>query len=122
MKVSYIILRVLDMDRSVAFYRDRVGFPVLSTSPAFSFLDAGSIKLALNATGADQGPDSSLTEIVLEVDDVAAHHAALAERGVPFEVEPREVMRAEGSALLAAHFRDPDGHLMSITGWISDQE
>lgn len=122
MKVSHIILRVSDMDRSVAFYRDRVGIPVLSASPAFTFLDAGSIKLALNATGTDQDSDSSLTEIVVEVDDVAARYAAMAERGVPFEVEPREVMRAEDSVLVAAHFRDPDGHLMSITGWTIEPE
>lgn len=122
MKVSHIILRVSDMDRSVAFYRDRVGLPVLSASPVFTFLDAGSIKLALNATGTEQDSDASLTEIVVEVDDVAARYAAMAERGVPFEVEPREVMRAEGSVLAAAHFRDPDGHLMSITGWITEPE
>jgi hypothetical protein len=38
--------------------------------------------------------------------------------GVPFEVEPRPVTSDGERTLLAAHFRDPDGHLVSVTGWV----
>ncbi len=37
---------------------------------------------------------------------------------VEFRVEPREVMRQGDRALHAADFRDPDGHVLSITGWV----
>jgi catechol 2,3-dioxygenase-like lactoylglutathione lyase family enzyme len=114
--VSHIILRVADMNRSLAFYRDLVGFPVRSASDAFSFLDGGSIQIALNST-TDAVRDETSTEIVLEVDDLDAAYAAMARRGVQFLVEPREVMRSESGTLRAAHFRDPDGHVTSITGW-----
>ncbi len=122
MKVAHIILRVADMDSSVAFYRDVVGLDVLSESAAFTFLDGGGIRIALNA-GPDrgQGAEASLTEIVLEVDDVRAAHVAMTERGVPFEVPLRAVMEHDGRSLLAAHFRDPDGHLLSITGWVTER-
>lgn len=118
MQVSHVILRVSDMDRSLAFYRDQVGLTVLAQSAEFSFLDAGTIRLALN-TVPDVGPDTSATEIVLEVDDVQTAYDELVSRGVPFEIEPRPVVEAEGRSLHAAHFRDPDGHVASITGWIT---
>lgn len=116
MRVSHVILRVADMTTAVAFYRDRVGLAVLMESEAFAFLDGGGIRIALNAV-ADAPADSSLTEIVFEVDDLHATHAELVERGVGFEVEPRVVMSDGSRSLLATHFRDPDGHLVSITGW-----
>jgi hypothetical protein len=67
----------------------------------------------------EQRPDdSSLTEIVLGADDVRASYDELADRGVAFEIELRPVTSDGNHELWAAHFRDPDGHLASITGWI----
>ena len=37
--------------------------------------------------------------------------------GVEFRNTPRVVMGTEGRELLAADFRDPDGNVLSITGW-----
>jgi len=119
MDVSHVILRVSDLDRSLEFYRDRVGFAVLGATDAFAFLDGGSIRVALNVR-AEQPTDNSLTEIVLEVDDIVAEHTAMKARGILFEVSPREVMRDGDRSLHAAHFADPDGHLWSITGWMPD--
>ena len=118
MKVSNLILRTTDLDRAVDFWSDKVGLPLLGRFEAFAFLDAGSIQLALN--GVD-GPvdDSSLTEVVLEVEDIHAAYAELLGRGVPFEIEPRVVSGDGSRNLLAAHFRDPDGHAASISGWVS---
>ena len=116
MRVSHVILRIDDMDRSIAFYRDRVGLPVLMESSEFSFLDGGSVRIALNAV-VDPRPDDSMTEIVLEVDDIDHTYRELARRGVAFEVEPRVVTSDGFRSLVATHFHDPDGHLVSITGW-----
>lgn len=115
-KIAHVILRVTDMERSVAFYRDAMGLPLLTSSAVFSFFDAGSIRLALNI--GDPPDPSTTTEIVLEVDDVAAAYREMSERGVRFEVEPRAVTTDGTRELHAAHFRDPDGHLWSVTGWI----
>jgi catechol 2,3-dioxygenase-like lactoylglutathione lyase family enzyme len=119
MDVSHVILRVSDLERALEFYRDRVGFSVLGATDAFAFLDGGAIRIALNVRPS-QPADNSLTEIVLEVDDIVAEHTAMKGRGIPFEVRPREVMRDGNRSLHAAHFADPDGHLWSITGWIPD--
>jgi catechol 2,3-dioxygenase-like lactoylglutathione lyase family enzyme len=115
-KVSHVILRVTDMQRAVTFYEDAVGLEVLARSDLFAFLDAGSIHVALNI--GDPPDPSTTTEIVLEVDDVIEGYHRMADRGVPFEIEPRVVTADGARELHAAHFRDPDGHLWSITGWV----
>ncbi|MDJ0960079.1 MAG: VOC family protein [Acidimicrobiia bacterium] len=119
MHVSHVILRVADLERSIEFYRDRAGFSILGATESFAFLDGGSIRIALNVRP-NQPVDNSLSEIVLEVDDIAAEYEAMRTRGVPFEVQPREVMTDGDRALHAAHFADPDGHLWSITGWVAE--
>ena len=107
------------MDRAVAFYRDVVGLDLVTASAVFSFFDAGSIRIALNV--GDPPHPSVTTEIVLEVDDVLTSFSAMSARGVPFEIEPRMVTGDGARELHAAHFRDPDGHLWSVTGWIGGE-
>lgn len=117
MEITRIMLRVADMDRSVAFWSGQVGLDAVGQGGVFAFLDGGGVQLVLNQV--DQPPrDDSLTEIVFEDDDVVARHIELSERGVPFEVELRAVTSDGEKDLMATHFRDPDGHLASLTGWI----
>ena len=42
----------------------------------------------------------------------------MSDRGVPFKIEPRAVTANGSRELHAAHFRDPNGYLWSITGWM----
>ena len=116
MRVSSVILRVSDLEQGVEFWSGLVGFPVLSRVPGFAFLDGGPLQLVLNLV--ESVPVGSLTEVVIEVDDVGSAYAGLAERGVPFEVDLRPVTGDEIRQLHAAHFRDPDGNLASLTGWV----
>jgi catechol 2,3-dioxygenase-like lactoylglutathione lyase family enzyme len=118
MHISQVILRVGDLDRSVSFWSEAVGLPVAMKTENFAFLDGGGTQLALNQVEG-VAADDSLTEIVLEFDDVPAAFDQLSERGVPFEVGLRPVTSDGTRELLAAHFRDPDGHLASVVGWVS---
>ena len=52
------------------------------------------------------------TELVFHVADIDAGHRALSARGVAFRIAPRPVTADR----LAADFRDPDGHVLSILG------
>lgn len=116
-KISNVILRLADLERSLEFYRDRVGMKVLGASETFAFLDGGGVTLAINAIGDNMRDHPAVTEIVFEVEDVQAAYAALVARGVEVRLAPRPVMSSGERALLAADFRDPDGHVLSITGW-----
>ncbi len=48
-----------------------------------------------------------------------AAHAEMSARGVPFRTPPRAVTGDATRELWAADFRDPDGHLASVTGWVT---
>lgn len=119
-RLAHVILRVSDLGGAVEFYRDTLGFPVSGVGPGFAFLDAGGVRIALNRVdGGDAAARMSATELVLEAEDVESRFAEWKEAGVPFEVDLRPVMEQDGRRLLAAHFRDPEGHLVSLTGWES---
>ena len=113
MKIGIVMLGVTDMERSVGFYRDRVGLAVQFGSDEFSFLDADGVTLALQAHPTLPPPDDGQrTEIVFSVEDIDAAHRELSDRGVSFRVAPRVVTGDR----LAADFCDPDGHVLSIFG------
>jgi catechol 2,3-dioxygenase-like lactoylglutathione lyase family enzyme len=111
------MLRVADLDDSIRFWTEQVGLEATGRGGPFAFLDGGGVQLALNQVDDPPG-DASLTEIVLEADDVRASYDELSARGVPFEVDLRVVTSDGSHDLWAAHFRDPDGHLASLTGWV----
>ena len=105
------------MDESLRLWTEKVGLAVISRDGPLVFLDGGRVQLVLHQVDG-QISDESLTEIVFEVDDVVIRHAELVGLGVPFEVELRPVTTDGQRSLLAAHFRDPDGHVVSLTGWV----
>jgi catechol 2,3-dioxygenase-like lactoylglutathione lyase family enzyme len=123
--ISNIILRVGELGRSLEFYGDRLGMTVIGATETYAFLDGGGVTLALNAIGEEveaigeevEAHRPGLVELVFEVDDVRMTHAAMEQAGVRFRVAPRVVMSSGDRELLAADFRDPDGHVLSITGW-----
>lgn len=118
MEIARIILRVGDLQRAIEFWTEQVGFEVAMNAGEFVFLDGGSTQLVLNHVDS-VGSDESLTELVIEVEDIETVYTEMSARGVPFEVEPRMVTGDGARELWAAHFQDPDGHLASITGWVT---
>jgi catechol 2,3-dioxygenase-like lactoylglutathione lyase family enzyme len=118
-RLAHVILRVSSLSTAVDFWHGTLGLPIEGRSETFAFLDAGSARIALNEVdGGDPASGASATEVVLEVEDPQQRFATWREAGVPFQVGLRPVMEADGRSLLAAHFRDPDGHLVSLTGWV----
>jgi catechol 2,3-dioxygenase-like lactoylglutathione lyase family enzyme len=120
MRIARVILRVADLTNSVAFWSGKVGLEVTFESGPFAFLNGGNVELVLNETSQSIS-EGSLTEIVFEASDVVAAFAELTQQGVPFEVDLRSVSTEGPRELMAAHFRDPDGHLASLTGWVARQ-
>lgn len=116
MEVASIILRTEDVDRSTDFWSEAVGLEVENRFPGFTFLDGGPIRIVLSA--AEAVADDSRTEVVFQSNDIRERYRNLADRGVPFETELRIVMSDDGRVLLGAHFRDPDGHYGTLSGWV----
>ena len=116
-KISNIILPVSNLNRSVAFYKNNLGMKVISIIPGdFAFLDGGEVTLALRERTA--GSDPGMTEVVFELPDVYAAYESLKSKGLVFSTNPRVVTESDTRQLVAADFRDPDGHILSITSWL----
>ncbi len=125
---SRIILRVANLQKSVAFYRDLVGLTLTSSFEEFAVLNGGAgVTVMLQQISAESLKPSSglaaMTEVVLESPDILASYRAMKARGVAFRIEPRAVTNDGGARdFYAVDFRDPDGHVLSLAGWLPNQK
>jgi catechol 2,3-dioxygenase-like lactoylglutathione lyase family enzyme len=108
---------VTDLARSVAFYRDTLGFFPIDRGPGSAVLASGDTRLVLRTVHSLSPETGRLVHLNLEVGDVDAVHQELAAKGVRFEHGPRPVDRGDKLELWEATFHDPDGHTVAVTQW-----
>jgi catechol 2,3-dioxygenase-like lactoylglutathione lyase family enzyme len=118
------VLAVADFARSLAFYRDRLGFEVEATyeDPPYATLTRAGARLSLAEQGhpAEDRPGVSMLAppdpsrlaaiLVLEVTDCMGAHRELNAAGVPFLAEPYSPPWG-GHRCFAV---DPDGNLIEL--------
>ena len=112
-----ITILVTELDRSVAFYRDMLGFFVIDSGSGSAVLASGDTRLVLRTVDGLSAEAGRLIYLNLEVGDVEAVYEDLRSKGVRFVHEPRAVNRGERLELWSATFEDPDGHNVAITQW-----
>lgn len=112
--IGQIHITAGDIDRSLAFYRDVLGIPLLFEVPEqrMAFLDAGGVRLYL--AEAESAELASHPLLYFRVDDIRAAHRDLLARGVEFSDEPHAVHRDGAMELWLAFFRDPDGAPLAL--------
>lgn len=112
---SMPVLQVADVNRSVAFYTDMLGFISHGTwgdGPDFCIVQRGTVTIALDRTretGA-KVPINQNWAAYVYVDDADALHAEFSARGVDIA---RGLCNAE-YGLRDFDIRDPDGHLIAF--------
>jgi len=115
MRLANLILRVSDLEKSAKFYRDTLGMKEQGSVPGeFVFFDAGGVTLAIRKLD-PVVPGNS--EISFEVADVRSTYESLRDK-IEFSQPPRAITGNKTSDLYATDFEDPDGHVLSITGWV----
>ena len=124
--VTYLMVNVSDMGRSVAFYRDVVGLPLKYETPGWTEFATGTTTVALHLSpcaeakaGPSTGPTAGSCSIGFSVDDIDAAWKKLEGRGAHFVVPP--MLRAEEGIRLAV-FVDPDGLMVSIAEAVAKAE
>jgi methylmalonyl-CoA/ethylmalonyl-CoA epimerase len=112
-RIGQIAVNAHDVDRAVAFYRDRLGLPLLFQVPKMAFFRCGDVRLML---GVAEEPefDHPASILYFAVGDIAAAHQTLVGRGVEFRHEPRIVHRAADHDLWLAFFRDTEGNTLAL--------
>jgi predicted enzyme related to lactoylglutathione lyase len=118
---SRVLLRPVDYDRSVAFYRDTLGLAIFREFGAgiVFFLGGGFLEISGKSEEAP-GPNIRLW---MQVRDVDATHVELAERGVPILREPvtepwglREMWIADPDGVRIAVIQVPEDHPLRRRG------
>jgi lactoylglutathione lyase len=112
-RLSYAIVFVSDMARSVAFYRDVLGLPLKFESPHWSEFATAGATLALHAAGpGDGGPTEAAGRCRpgLAVPDLDGFHRRMIEKGVPCMQPPKVVFGTK-----IAQYADPDGLGISVS-------
>ena len=104
---SRTLLHPTDLARSQLFYEEEIGLAIYrewgeGTTRGVAFFLGGGL---LEVSGGSPQPPSEATGLVLQVRDLNATRASLAERGVVPEAEPE--LKPWG--LLEMTVRDPDG-------------
>lgn len=117
MRVSYAVVFVSDMQRSISFYRDVVGLPLKFQSPGWTEFatDGATFALHEGESSLNEKNDSRRTlagtcHPGLGVSDLKAFHKKMLANNVPCAREPEETF---GTWL--AQYVDPDGLVFSVS-------
>jgi DNA-binding CsgD family transcriptional regulator/catechol 2,3-dioxygenase-like lactoylglutathione lyase family enzyme len=110
--IGQIARTVKDIAQAEAWYGGVLGLKHLYTFGKLAFFDCGGTRLYLSGEQGTAAPESIL---YLRVDDIAAAHATLVERGVEFIAAPHMIHRhADGTEEWMAFFKDPDGRPLAL--------
>jgi catechol 2,3-dioxygenase-like lactoylglutathione lyase family enzyme len=111
--LSQLAIRVLDVERATAFYRDKLGLPFLFAFPGLAFFQSGQVRLMLSKAEAGEH-DHPASVMYFKVGSVETTHATLVERGVTFVDQPHVVHRAPTYHLWMAFLKDPEGNTLAV--------
>ena len=112
-RVTAVMLGVRDLAPALEFYKDKLGLKVIMQEPSLALLQCGAVMLGLSRGHVNLAAHvAGATEVVFGVDNVRAAHKTLSAQGITFMTEPRQATPTDW----VAHFKDPDGHLLSVFG------
>ncbi|MGW1765204.1 VOC family protein [Streptomyces sp. NPDC002073] len=124
LSTGHVGLNVTDLARSLAFYRDALGFDLLGEGKEadrrYAFLGRGGVLVLTlweQADGAFAPAAAGLHHLALtagSIEEVRAHEARLRALDVVFAYEG-VVAHAEGAASGGIFFHDPDGTRLEIS-------
>ena len=115
-KLVQAALTVTDLGRSVAFYRDVLGFPLMFETNGMAFFQAGEIRLMVGSNSAEA--PSRGTVLYFDAPDLDVLSAALEAKGVEFTGPAEVLQRTETHELKLRILRDPDGNPLGLLGMV----
>jgi methylmalonyl-CoA/ethylmalonyl-CoA epimerase len=112
--IGQISIRVLDLDRAVATYRDSLGLRFLfQAPPALAFFECGGVRLMLSPPEPGE-LDHAASIIYFTVEDIEGAHAQLSVRGVHFRTAPHQVADMGDRVLWLSDFDDGEGNVFAL--------
>lgn len=116
--IGQVSIRVSDVAKSIEFYQDNLGLPLLLNAGRLAFFQCGQVRLMLSVPES-QEYDHSSAPLYLDVENINTAVATLKKRGVVFEDDPHIVGNLDDKEVWMAFFRDPDGNLLGVQSEVS---
>lgn len=112
--IGQIAIRVRDLERAIASYRDVLGLKFLFRAPpALAFFECGGTRLMLSP--AEPGEfDHPASILYFALDDIHAAHARLAGLGVAFRTAPHVVADLGDRVLWLSDFDDGEDNVFAL--------
>jgi len=112
-RLHQISMRITDIDRATAFYRDVLGVPFLFAAPPnLAFFDCGGVRLMLSPPS--PGHDHPGSVLYFAVDDIRAMARTLEARGVTFTTPPAKIATLADREVWLAAFSDTEGNPLAL--------
>ncbi len=112
-QIGQVAIRVQDLARAVAFYRDTLGMRFLFEVPGLAFFDCGGVRLMLSRPETPEF-DHPASVLYYKVADIRGAHDALRGRGVRFEDEPHLIAKMPDHDLWMTFCRDSEGNVLGL--------
>jgi catechol 2,3-dioxygenase-like lactoylglutathione lyase family enzyme len=112
--IGQIAIRVLDLERAIITYRDKLGLRFLfQAPPALAFFDCGGVRLMLSPPEPGEF-DHAASPLYFNVRDIRASHAELSGRGVVFRTAPHPIADLGDRVLWLSDFDDGEGNIFAL--------
>lgn len=112
--IGQIAMPVQDLERAIAFYRDRLGMRFLFKAPGgLAFFDCGGVRLLVEVP-ADEEFRHPGSPLYFTVSDIEAACAELKRRGVRFRGDPHLIAKMPDHELWMAFFDDGEGNTHAL--------
>ena len=111
--IGQIAIRVHDLARAIAFYRDTLGLPFLFATPDLGFFNCGGVRLMLSRPEKPEF-DHPGSVLYFRVPNITEAHRNLRDKGTQMVDEPHLIARMPDHELWMAFFRDPDRNLLAL--------
>ena len=112
-RIGQIAIRVQNLDRAVAFYRDTLGAPFLFRVPGLAFFQCGEVRLMLSRAEKPEF-DHPASTIYYKVDDIDAAYRGLGAKGVEFTDEPHLIAKMPDHDLWMVFLKDSEGNTLGL--------
>jgi methylmalonyl-CoA/ethylmalonyl-CoA epimerase len=119
-QIGQIYVTAHNLERAVAFYRDRLGMKHLFTVPNMAFFDCDGIRLMLGIPEKAE-IDHPSSVIYFKVKDIQYAYTTLAGRQVAFEDQPHLIAKLPDHDLWMVFFRDSEDNLLGLMSEVTHE-
>ncbi|MBD8038165.1 VOC family protein [Solibacillus sp. A46] len=112
-KIGQIGVPIKNMENAIAFYKDKLGLPVLFSTDSMAFFECSGQRLLLSIPE-KEGFANSSSVIYFQVEDIKEAYKELIGKGVFFNDEPHIVAKMEHTETWMAFFKDSEDNTHAL--------